>query len=154
MLYGVSPPKKGSEFLAETHVFTKGEEIANAITHGIGAVLSIAGLVMLIVYSLLYGTAWHVVSFTIFGVTTVTLYLCSTMLHAPPKGKVKDLFEIFDHSAIYLFIAGTYTPPTFIVIKDRKSTRLNSSHVSISYAVFCLKKKKIEIYKVSNMKDA
>ena len=110
-------PQKGSDFLAKTHVFTKGEEIANAITHGIGAVLSIAGLVILIVYSSLYGTAWHVVSFTIFGVTMVTLYLSSTMLHALPEGKVKDLFEIFDHSAIYLFIAGTYTPLTFIVIK-------------------------------------
>src|SRR5690625_7477269 len=108
MLYGVSPPKKGSEFLAETHVFTKGEDIGNAITHGIVAVLSIAGLVILIVYSSLYGTAWDVVSCTIFGVRMVTLYLCSTMLHALPNGKVKDLFEIFDHSAIYLFIAGTY----------------------------------------------
>src|SRR5690625_7346359 len=49
--------------------------------------------------------------------TMVTLYLSSTMLHALPEGKVKDLFEIFDHSAIYLFIAGTYTPLTFIVIK-------------------------------------
>src|SRR5690625_4381730 len=117
MLYGVSPPKKGSEFLAETHVFTKGEEIANAITHGIGAVLSIAGLVILIVYSSLYGTAWHVVSFTIFGVTMITLCLCSTMLPALPKGTVKDLFEIYAHSAIYLFIAASYILLTFIVLK-------------------------------------
>lgn len=103
--------------MAQTHSFSKGEEIANAITHGIGAMLSIAALVILIVFSSMYGTAWHVVSFTLFGSTMLILYLSSTMVHAFPKGKVKDLFEIFDHSAIYFFIAGTYTPFTFIVIK-------------------------------------
>lgn len=103
--------------MAKTHVFSKGEEIANAVIHGIGAMLSIAGLVILIVYASLYGTAWHVVSFTIFGSTMVLLYISSTTLHALPEGKIKDLFEIFDHSSIYLFIAGTYTPISFIVIK-------------------------------------
>lgn len=103
--------------MADTHVFSKGEEIANTITHGIGAVLSLAGLVILIVFSSLHGTGWHVVSFTVFGVTMFILYISSTFVHALPPGKAKDLFEIFDHSAIYLFIAGTYTPFTFIVIQ-------------------------------------
>lgn len=107
----------GRRILAQTHTFSKGEEIANAITHGIGAALSIAGLVILIVSSALYGTAWHVVSFTIFGSTMFILYMSSTMVHALPHGKAKDLFEIFDHSSIYLFIAGTYTPFTFLVVK-------------------------------------
>lgn len=101
----------------ETHTFTKGEEIANAITHGIGVLLSIAALVILIVNSTIYGNAWHIVSFTLFGGTMVLLYICSTMLHSFPAGKAKDLFEIFDHSAIYFFIAGTYTPFVFIIIK-------------------------------------
>lgn len=105
--------------MAGTHQFTKGEEIANAITHGVGALLSIAALVILIVYSSLYGTAWHVVSFTIFGVSMLILYTSSTLVHAFPHGKVKDLFEIFDHSAIYFFIAGSYTPFTFIVIQGK-----------------------------------
>ncbi|WP_156288632.1 PAQR family membrane homeostasis protein TrhA [Oceanobacillus salinisoli] len=103
--------------MAETHSFSKGEEIANAVTHGIGAVLSIVGLVMLVVFSSLYGTVWHIVSFTIFGTTMVLLYTSSTLVHALPQGKAKDLFEIFDHSSIYLFIAGTYTPFTFLVIE-------------------------------------
>ncbi|MDC3417410.1 PAQR family membrane homeostasis protein TrhA [Aquibacillus salsiterrae] len=103
--------------MAETHTFTKGEEVANAITHGVGALLSIVGLVVLIVSSTLYGTAWHVVSFTVFGATMLILYTSSTMVHALPPGKAKDLFEIFDHSSIYLFIAGTYTPFTFLAIK-------------------------------------
>ncbi|GLY11119.1 PAQR family membrane homeostasis protein TrhA [Pseudobacillus badius] len=103
--------------MANTHMFSKGEEIANSITHGIGALLSIAALVLLIVYSSLYGTAWHVVSFTIFGATMLVLYLSSTLVHSLPKGKAKNLFEIFDHSSIYFFIAGTYTPFLFLAVK-------------------------------------
>ncbi|MGO4886467.1 hemolysin III family protein [Anaerobacillus sp. MEB173] len=103
--------------MGNTHTFTKGEEIANAITHGLGAVLSVAALVLLIVFSSLNGTPWHIVSFTIYGITMVLLYLSSTLVHSFPDGKVKDLFEIFDHSSIYLFIAGTYTPILLVVIK-------------------------------------
>ena len=82
-----------------------------------GALLSISALVILIVYASLYGTVWHVVSFTIFGVTMFILYMSSTLLHSFPEGKAKDIFEIFDHSSIYFFIAGTYTPFLLIVIK-------------------------------------
>ncbi|BAC14221.1 hemolysin III [Oceanobacillus iheyensis HTE831] len=103
--------------MANTHIFTKGEEIANAITHGIAALLSVAGLVVLIVSSVFNGTALHVVTFTIFGATMVILYTSSTFVHALPKGKAKDIFEILDHSSIYLFIAGTYTPFTLLVIQ-------------------------------------
>jgi hemolysin III len=103
--------------MASTHTFTKGEEIANAITHGIGAVLSIAALVILIVFSSIYGNVWHIVSFTLFGATMLLLYTSSTLVHGLPKGKAKNLFEIFDHSSIYFFIAGTYTPFLFLAIK-------------------------------------
>jgi len=102
--------------MGETHIFTKGEEIANAITHGIGALLSIAALAILIVFSSLYGNAWHVVSFTLFGSSMVLMYISSTLLHSLPAGKAKNIFEILDHSSIYFFIAGTYTPFLFIVI--------------------------------------
>ncbi|WP_160725319.1 PAQR family membrane homeostasis protein TrhA [Bacillus sp. USDA818B3_A] len=104
--------------MANTHTFSKGEEVANSITHGIGALLSIAALVLLIVSSSLYGNAWYIVSFTLFGSTMLLMYTSSTLLHAFPEGsKVKDLFEIFDHSSIYFFIAGTYTPYLFLVVK-------------------------------------
>ncbi|MDQ0268218.1 PAQR family membrane homeostasis protein TrhA [Cytobacillus purgationiresistens] len=101
----------------ETHIFSKGEEVANAIIHGIGFLLSIAALVILSVFSSLYGTAWHVVSFVLFGTSMVLLYTSSTMLHSLPAGKAKDVFEILDHSSIYFFIAGTYTPFLFIAVK-------------------------------------
>ena len=100
-----------------THTFTVGEERANYITHGIGAIISLAALVILIVFASLYGTAWHIVSFTLFGTTMLMLYTASTLVHSFPPGKAKDFFEILDHSSIYFFIAGTYTPFLFIVIE-------------------------------------
>ncbi|WP_338368106.1 PAQR family membrane homeostasis protein TrhA, partial [Enterococcus faecium] len=103
--------------MANTHVFTKEEEWSNSITHGFGVLLSIAALVLLIVFSSLDGTAWHIVSFTIFGVTMILLYTSSTFVHALRPGRAKDFFEIMDHSSIYFFIAGTYTPFMLIAVK-------------------------------------
>lgn len=103
--------------MSNTHIFSKREEIVNAIIHGIGALLSIAALVILIVSSATQGTAWHVVSFTLFGATMVLLYTSSTLVHGFPAGRAKDVFEIMDHSSIYFFIAGTYTPFLFLAVK-------------------------------------
>lgn len=89
---------------------TIGEEIANSITHGIGTLLSIAALVLLVVFAAIKGDAWHVVSFTIFGSSLVLLYSSSTLYHSFSKPKLKNIFARFDHAAIFLLIAGTYTP--------------------------------------------
>ena len=89
---------------------SKREEIANAITHGLGALLALAALVLLIVFASIKGTAWHVVSFSIFGATMVTLYTMSTLYHCLPGERRKILFRKFDHMSIFLLIAGTYTP--------------------------------------------
>jgi len=103
--------------MADTYTYSRREEVANAITHGIGAFLSVAALALLITFSSLFGTAWHVVSFTIYGITMLLLYASSTLVHSFPEGKIKDLFEIFDHASIYLFIAGTYTPFLFVIVR-------------------------------------
>ncbi|MBE7679302.1 PAQR family membrane homeostasis protein TrhA [Paenibacillus sp. P13VS] len=103
--------------MANTYTYSRREEVANAVTHGIGAALSVAALVLLIVFSSMKGTVWHVVSFTIYGITMLLLYTNSTMVHALKEGKAKDLFEFFDHSSIYLFIAGTYTPFLFVAVR-------------------------------------
>jgi hemolysin III len=87
-----------------------GEEIANAITHGIGALLAIAALVVLVVMAAMKGTVWHVVSFSVFGTTLVLLYFASTLYHSLVFTRAKNLFHKFDHISIYLLIAGTYTP--------------------------------------------
>jgi hemolysin III len=88
----------------------KREEIANAVTHGIGTGLAIAALVLLTVVSAIEGTSAHVIGFTIFGGTLVLLYLASTLYHSMSNQKVKHLFRKFDHMSIFLLIAGTYTP--------------------------------------------
>jgi hemolysin III len=86
------------------------EEIAHAITHGIGIILSIIGLTVLVAFATLHGNVWHIVSTSIFGATLIILYSASTIYHAVPISKAKDTLKKIDHSAIYLLIAGTYTP--------------------------------------------
>lgn len=93
----------------------KGEKF-NTITHLIGAVLALAGLVLLIVMASLQGDPWKIVSFGIYGTTLLLVYLCSTFYHLF-EGKKKTLFRVFDHLSIYLLIAGTYTPLTLISLK-------------------------------------
>ncbi|PZD94692.1 hemolysin D [Paenibacillus sambharensis] len=103
--------------MANTHTYTRKEEIANAITHGIGAALSVAALVVLIVFASLKGTALHVVSFSIYGTAMLMLYVASTLVHSFPEGRVKKVLEVMDHSCIYLFIAGSYTPILFHIVQ-------------------------------------
>lgn len=93
------------------------EELLNSITHGTGILLSIAALVLLIIFSSLYGSARHIVSCTIFGVTLILLYTASTLYHSFQKPQVKRFLKIFDHSCIYFLIAGTYTPFLLITLR-------------------------------------
>jgi hemolysin III len=99
--------------------YTRGEEIANSITHGIGTALSIAGLTLLVVLALIYGDAWRVVSFSIYGGSLILLYLASTLYHSLQYPKIKRVLRKFDHASIYILIAGTYTP--FLLISLRGS---------------------------------
>jgi hemolysin III len=94
-----------------------GEEIANSVTHGIGAVLSVAGLVFMVVMAALHGTAWHIVGCAVYGASLVLLYVCSTLYHALPGRRSKRVFQILDHAAIYVLIAGTYTPFTLVTLR-------------------------------------
>lgn len=92
--------------------------VANAITHGVGALLAIAGSVWLIVAST-RGSAWQIVSCSIFAGTLVLVYLFSTLYHALVRTRARHVFQILDHSAIYLLIAGTYTPFTLVSLRGR-----------------------------------
>jgi len=96
---------------------TLGEEIANSITHGIGAGLSIDALVILVVLASRRGDAWRIVSFSIYGATLVLLYFSSTLYHSFVNPKIKNVFRTIDHSAIYLLIAGSYTPITLTFMR-------------------------------------
>ena len=96
--------------MSQEKKYSAGEEIANSITHGVGVLLSIAALIVLLIFALQYGDIWHVVSFSIFGGTLILLYLASTLYHSFPQPAIKRILKIIDHSAIFLLIAGTYTP--------------------------------------------
>ena len=97
--------------------YTPREELANRLTHGLGAAFSVAGLVLLVVYSAHYGDAWHVVSTAIFGATLVLLYTSSTLYHSFRSERLKVRLQKFDHAAIFLLIAGSYTP--FLIVTLR-----------------------------------
>ena len=97
--------------------YTPLEEMFNSITHGIGALISTAGLVLLIVFSSLYGNLNHIISCSIFGITLVLLYTASTLYHSFRKPNLKKVFRIMDHSCIYLLIAGTYTPFLLVTLR-------------------------------------
>jgi len=94
------------------HKLTLGEEIANAVTHGVGAALSIAALVLLIISGFEHGKAADITGAMIFGISMFFLYMMSTLCHAfgLVEGTRRKVFRILDHSAIYVLIAGTYTP--------------------------------------------
>lgn len=94
-----------------------GEEIASSVTHGIGAALSIAALVLLVVFASKHGETWRIVSLSIYGATLVFLYLSSTLYHSFPEGKTKRFFQLVDHVSIFLLIAGSYTPVVLIALQ-------------------------------------
>ena len=86
------------------------EEIVNAVTHGFGVLLSIVGLTVLVAFATLNGSALLITGCAIFGATLIFTYSSSTLYHAITNEKIKQIFRQFDHAAIYLLIAGTYTP--------------------------------------------
>jgi hemolysin III len=96
--------------------FTAPEELAHSLTHGAGLLLGIAALILMVVFAAQKGSATHVVSCTIYGVTLVLLYASSTLYHALPSGRGKRVFGILDHAAIFLLIAGTYTPFALVTL--------------------------------------
>lgn len=93
-----------------------GDILANSITHGVGAALAIAAAAYLVVVST-RGSAWVVVSCSIFAVTLVMVYICSTLYHSLVRTRARHVFHVLDHSAIYLLIAGTYTPFTLVSLR-------------------------------------
>lgn len=96
--------------------YTLGEEITNAILHGIGALLSIAALVLCVVFSAIHHNPYAVVSSCIYGSTLIILYIMSCLYHSFKVNNAKRVFRIIDHCSIYLLIAGTYTPYTLVTL--------------------------------------
>lgn len=96
--------------------YSFGEEVANSVTHGVGWLLSVCGLAILVTLAAITGGALRVVSCAVFGATLVLLYAASTLYHALPSERAKHVFRVLDHSAIFLLIAGTYTPLSLVAV--------------------------------------
>jgi hemolysin III len=111
------PHRIGSIEIPET-LYSLGEEIAHALTHGVGVLLAIVGLTVLVARAAMYGTAWHVVACSVFGATLVLMYAASTLFHSIPNAlpRAKHVLRVVDHSMIYFLIAGTYTPFTLVTL--------------------------------------
>ena len=97
--------------------YTVAEEIASSLSHALGIILSIAGLAVLAAFATLHGDVWRIVSVSIYGATLILLYTASTLYHAVPNRGAKPILRLLDHSAIYLLIAGTYTPFALISLR-------------------------------------
>ena len=113
----MTPHQKPQIASQNRRLYTLGEEIANSITHGIGAGLSVAGLIVLVVLAVGHGDVWQIVSFSIYGSSLIILYLASTLYHSFQNPRVKRVFRIIDHASVHLLIAGTYTP--FLLVSLR-----------------------------------
>lgn len=99
--------------------YTVGEEIFNSVTHGVGAILALIGGGVVVTLAAVYGGTREVVACTIYAVSLVLLYAMSTLYHAFPFPRVKHVFRIFDHSSVFLLIAGTYTPFMLITLQGK-----------------------------------
>lgn len=107
--------------MKKKHTFNKKqkkkEEIANTLSHAVGIPVSVAVITLLVVFSALYGNVWHIVSFSIFGTSMLLLYTASTIFHGASKPRTKYFLNKLDHSAIYILIAGSYTPLSLTVLR-------------------------------------
>lgn len=106
------------KYSKELPIYTKGEEIFNAVSHIVGGGFGIAALVLGVIFAALYSNAYGVVSMSLFGATLVLLYTMSAIYHFLKPNKAKKLFRIFDHCTIFLLIAGTYTPFCLITLRE------------------------------------
>ncbi|OGV71171.1 MAG: hemolysin III, partial [Lentisphaerae bacterium RIFOXYA12_64_32] len=98
--------------------YTVGEEIANAVTHGLGAAVSVAGLTLMVAFAWLWGDAWCLAAAIVFGVALLLQYVFSALYHAIPHPRAKHALKVLDHTSIYLLIAGTYTPFALITLRE------------------------------------
>ncbi|MCC5835384.1 MAG: hemolysin III family protein [Opitutales bacterium] len=94
-----------------------GQELLNSLTHALGTLLSVAGTVMLIVGAAHLGDPWKIVAFSVFGASMILLYSASTLYHSVRRPRLKQIFKTIDHCAIFILIAGTYTPFTLVSLR-------------------------------------
>lgn len=134
--------------LSEFPLYSRSEEIVTSVTHGIGVILSIAGLAVLTAFATLLGNVWHIVSVSIYGATQILLYTTSTLYHSIPIPRAKQILRRLDHTAIFLLIAGTYTPFALVNLRGSLGWLLlvivwSLAIIGIAFQGFLLRQKSI-----------
>ena len=118
-------------YRGENRRLSIGEEVLNAVTHGLGALLGVVGTIILICHARAIGGRLNLVSVTVFGVSMILLYLISCLYHALPRSRGKAVFQVLDHCSIFLLIVGTYT-------KKYSCVPLSSFHVISLCSAICV----------------
>lgn len=98
--------------------YTSAEELANSLTHGVGLAAAIVGTAVLVAFTVSNGDGWQIASSAVYGAALIALFAASTVYHAFQRPEVKRVLRVLDHCAIYLLIAGTYTPFALVVLRD------------------------------------
>lgn len=148
----IDPPKKRFSNLAPiAALYTGGEEIFNAVTHGVGVLLSIAALVILVVFSVFPFQPVKLASSIVYGVSLILLFSASTLYHAISHPTAKAVLRVLDHTSIFLLIAGTYTPITLVAFGDRTGLILFSIVWLAAIVGVILNALSIERFKVFSM---
>ncbi len=106
-----------SRNMVQARTQSRGEEIANSVSHGVGLLAALAATPVLVLSAVRHGGAARIAGASVFAAAMVLLYLTSTLYHALPRNRAKRVFQVLDHAAIFLMIAGTYTPITFGVLR-------------------------------------
>ncbi|MBB6454853.1 hemolysin III [Salirhabdus euzebyi] len=128
-----------------SYTYTQKEEFANALTHAIGALLSLIAITILISYAREKGNVWGLFSVIIYGMTMILMYMSSTIVHTVKNKKRKEIFLLLDHSSIFLFIAGCYTPITLLLLEGTVKWTLfilvwSIALIGIVFKIFFLRK--------------
>lgn len=135
----------------KTPNYTVGEEIFNSVSHGVGALLSLAALILGVIWASLYGDGWCIASAIIYGLSLMVLYDMSTFYHAIPNKRAKRVLRIFDHCSIFVLIAGTYTPYTLVALRGPLGYGLFTAVWAVTILGIVLNAISIERFKVFSM---
>ena len=131
-------------------LYSPKEELANAVTHGLGALLSLIALVVMVGFSAKNGDVWHVISTSIYGTTLLFLYSASTLYHSIWHERTKEIFQRLDHAGIFLLIAGTYTPFTLVTLQGDVGWMLFAVVWGVAFAAMAMElNQKVRNEKVS-----
>ncbi len=136
---------------SEEKLYKTSEEIVHGITHGIGILFALAGMIILLYFAIMHGTFRHIISCTIYGVSLILLYTTSTLYHSIQRPKTKKILRQLDHTSIYILIAGSYTPFTLVNLRGIWGWTLFSIVWGLAFAGIIMQLSPLRKWKIIRM---